>query len=75
MKRLDVRLGLAIREAREERGLSQAELARRCGVSLRHLVSIEHGANFSVALLVAIATELTEIAPMLAAVITSNGGV
>lgn len=72
MKLLDVRLGRAIREAREERGFTQEELALRCGISLRHLVSIEHGANFSVALLISITTELGEIAPMLAKVVTND---
>lgn len=72
MKQLDVRLGRAIREEREKRGFTQEELALRCGISLRHLISIEHGANFSVALLIAIAAELGEIAPMLADVVTSE---
>jgi DNA-binding XRE family transcriptional regulator len=74
MKLPDVRLGRAIREAREERGFTQEELALRCGISLRHLISIEHGANFSVALLIAIAAELGEIAPMLADVVTNDAG-
>jgi len=72
MKLLDVRLGLAIREAREERGFTQEELASRCGISLRHLISIEHGANFSVAILMVIAAELEEIAPMFAEVMTND---
>jgi transcriptional regulator with XRE-family HTH domain len=74
MKLLDARLGHAIREARQERGFTQTELALRCGISLRHLISIEHGANFSVALLIAIAAELGEIAPILAEVVTNDAG-
>ena len=65
MKPLDTRLGRVIRSARDRRGLTQADLARRCGISRRHVAAIERGANFTVAVLVAIAAELPEIAPPL----------
>ncbi len=55
---LDPAFGSAIRAAREAARLSQARLARSCGISLRHLVAIERGANFTVAVLVAISRAL-----------------
>lgn len=36
-------LGVIVREARRERGLTQAELASRAGVSVRWLVALEAG--------------------------------
>ncbi len=36
--------------------MTRSELANRCGVCLRHLASIEAGANFTVALLLKIET-------------------
>lgn len=60
---LGKQLGRIIREARERLGLSQEELARRCGMSRRHLIEIEQGRNFTVAVLASIARELPEIAP------------
>lgn len=66
MKPLDKRLGRVIRAARDHRGFTQEELAHRCGISRRHVAAIERGANFTVAVLVAIAGELTQIAPVIA---------
>ena len=63
---LGKQLGRIIRKAREDQHLSQEELARRCGMSRRHLIEIEQGRNFSVAVLAAIARELEEIAPAVA---------
>jgi len=63
---LGKQLARIIRDARERQGLSQEELARRCGMSRRHLIEIEQGRNFSVALLAAIARELEEIGPAVA---------
>jgi transcriptional regulator with XRE-family HTH domain len=63
---LGKQLARIIRDARERHGLSQEELARRCGMSRRHLIEIEQGRNFSVALLAAIARELEEIGPAVA---------
>lgn len=63
---LGKQLARIIRDARERQGLSQEELARRCGMSRRHLIDIEQGRNFSVALLAAIARELEEIGPAVA---------
>ena len=62
MKTLDASFGFAIRSARDRHGLTQRDLARHCGISLRHVAAIEHGANFSVAVLAAIANELPEVA-------------
>ena len=61
--RLGKQIGRIIRDARERQDLSQEELARRCGISRRHLIEIEQGRNFTVAVLAAIARELEEIAP------------
>ncbi len=66
MKPLDKRLGRVIRTARDRRGITQEDLARRCAISRRHVAGIERGANFTVAVLVAIAAELAEIAPIIA---------
>lgn len=63
---LGKQLGRIIRQARDHRELSQEELARRCGISRRHLIEIEQGRNFSVAVLASIARELEEIAPAVA---------
>jgi transcriptional regulator with XRE-family HTH domain len=53
-------LGETIRTVRETRGLTRAQLATRCGISLRHLASIEAGLNFSVAVFLAILRELQD---------------
>ena len=42
------------------RRLTQTELAVRCGISVRHLKGIEHGTNFTVAVLFAIIEQLPE---------------
>jgi transcriptional regulator with XRE-family HTH domain len=63
---LGKQLARIIRDARERQGLSQEELARRCGMSRRHLIEIEQGRNFTVAVLAAIARELEEIGPAVA---------
>ena len=62
MDAIDRQLGAAIRAGRKRRNLTQKELARRSGVSLRHLAAIERGANFTVAVLFALASELDEVA-------------
>lgn len=72
MHLVDKRLGSAIRVARERRHLTQAELASRCGISRRHLAGIEGGANFTVAVLAAIARELRGLRPVLAAVLAGE---
>jgi len=54
-----VRLGARLRELREERGVSLAELARRAGVSRRYLTEAEAGrANPTVLVLERLATAL-----------------
>jgi transcriptional regulator with XRE-family HTH domain len=60
-------IGARVREAREDLGMSQAELARRAGVARNHIVMIEHGGRTpSVGLLEKIAHELrTEPAELL----------
>ncbi|HEY2092296.1 MAG TPA: helix-turn-helix transcriptional regulator [Thermoanaerobaculia bacterium] len=69
---LGKQLGRIIRQAREHHELSQEELARRCGMSRRHLIEIEQGRNFSVAVLAAIARELEEIGPAVADFLSSG---
>jgi len=54
-------IGSALRAAREAAGLSQQRLAERARVSSRHLVDIEGGGNFSVAVLLALARELPDL--------------
>ena len=54
-------IGDEVREARLKRGVSQARLARLCGLSLRHLVAIEGGANFTVAVLILLVRELPQL--------------
>ena len=56
-------LGETIREARLEKGLTQARLAKMAGVSRRHLAALEKGANVSVGILqrVAAVLDLEEI--------------
>ena len=56
-------IGHAIRDARRKRGVSQARLARLCGLSLRHIVAIEGGANFTVEVLILLALELPQFRP------------
>ncbi len=51
-------LGSLLACARRERGLSQAELARRLGMSGPHLSRIEHGADLRVSTLLDLAREL-----------------
>ncbi|HEY2323310.1 MAG TPA: helix-turn-helix transcriptional regulator [Thermoanaerobaculia bacterium] len=63
---MDKQLGRIIRDARERHSLSQEELARRCGMSRRHMIEIEQGRNFSVAVLAALSRELEEIGPSVA---------
>jgi len=55
---LDPDVGIAVRAARHAAGLSQQRLARLAGISVRHLVDVEGGANFTVAVLFALAREL-----------------
>ncbi|MCL2557602.1 MAG: helix-turn-helix domain-containing protein [Treponema sp.] len=43
-KRL-LELGLAIADARERRGMTQRELAQKCGVTQQQLSKIENGIN------------------------------
>ena len=56
-------LGDTIREARIDKGLTQARLAKMAGVSRRHLAALEKGANVSVNILqrVAAVLDLAEI--------------
>jgi len=54
MSQLDRSIGAAIRAARLAAGMSQERLARKAGTTRRHIVSIESGANFTVAILVRI---------------------
>jgi transcriptional regulator with XRE-family HTH domain len=56
----DDRIGQIVRQARMRERLTQTELAMRCGISVRHLKGIEHGSNFSVAVLFAIIEQLPE---------------
>jgi transcriptional regulator with XRE-family HTH domain len=56
--RLDGTLGAKIREERVRRGLTIVKLARKAGVSRRHLSALEAGGNVSVILLVRIAAVL-----------------
>ncbi len=58
MRREPGSLGSLLARARRERGLSQAELARRLGMSAPHLSRIEHGADLRVSTLLDIAREL-----------------
>jgi transcriptional regulator with XRE-family HTH domain len=51
MPQLDRSIGLAIRAARLAAGMSQARLAREAGTTRRHIISIENGSNFTVAIL------------------------
>jgi len=58
MQKLDSAVGITIRLARKAAGLSRATPARACGISLRHMIAIERGSNFTVAMLLAIVREL-----------------
>jgi transcriptional regulator with XRE-family HTH domain len=51
-------LGSALAHLRRERGLSQAELARRLGMSAPNLSRIEHGADLRVSTLLDLARAL-----------------
>jgi transcriptional regulator with XRE-family HTH domain len=57
---LDPALGRTIESARRKRGVTQVGLAATCGMSRRHLASIEAGANFSVAILLDLARALPD---------------
>jgi transcriptional regulator with XRE-family HTH domain len=59
-KRLDGRLGEAVRRAREAKGMSLARLSAISGISRRHLGELESGANVSIdkVLRVAVALDL-----------------
>lgn len=57
----DARIGQIVRQARVRERLTQTELAIRCGISVRHLKGIEHGSNFTVAVLFAIVEQLPEV--------------
>jgi transcriptional regulator with XRE-family HTH domain len=56
--RLPTEVGAAIRTRRVEKGLTQAALARQAGISKRHVVGVEGGANVSVAVLLRLAATL-----------------
>jgi transcriptional regulator with XRE-family HTH domain len=58
MLKLNPAVGVAIRVARKAAGLSQAQLARACGVTVGHIFAIEHGSGFNVALLLEIVEQL-----------------
>lgn len=51
-------LGPALGRLRRERGIAQAALARRLGMSAANLSRIEHGADFRVSTLLDLAREL-----------------
>jgi DNA-binding XRE family transcriptional regulator len=51
----------AIRAARHRRRVSQARLAHLCGLSVRHIVAIEGGANFTVSVLILLLRELPQL--------------
>ena len=61
MPRIDPAFGIAIRAARHAADLSQQRLAELSRVSVRHLIAIEAGGNFSVAVLLALARELPDL--------------
>lgn len=56
-------IGRTIRRARKARGWTQQQLATEAGVSRRHLIALEHGANVSIDILrkVTLALDLHEI--------------
>ena len=54
-------LGTAVRHARLERGLTQIRLAELSGVSRRWVVDIEHGANPTMAIFLAIVKVMPEM--------------
>ncbi len=54
------------------RRLTQIELAVRCGISVRHLKGIEHGTNFTVAVLFAIIEQLPEARPAFAQLLPNS---
>jgi transcriptional regulator with XRE-family HTH domain len=60
MRQMTRSLGRTIRAARERRRLTRFALARRCGISPRHLASIEAGSNFSIAVFIEILRELQD---------------
>jgi transcriptional regulator with XRE-family HTH domain len=55
---IDLRVAVAVRRARREQGWSQRQLAAEIGISLRHMVDIECGENFTVAILLDLARVL-----------------
>ena len=69
----DARIGQTIREARLSERLTQTELATRCGISVRHLKGIEHGSNFTVAVLFAIVEQLPEARAAFARLLPNAG--
>lgn len=52
--------------------LTQTELAVRCGISVRHLKGIEHGSNFTVAVLFAIIEQLPKARATFAQLLPSS---
>jgi transcriptional regulator with XRE-family HTH domain len=58
MPKLDPSVGIAILVARKAEGLSQAKLARACGVTVKHIFAIERGSDLSLALFLTIVREL-----------------
>jgi transcriptional regulator with XRE-family HTH domain len=60
MRQMTRSLGRTIRAARERHRLTRFALAKRCGISPRHLASIEAGSNFSIAVFIAILRELQD---------------
>jgi len=64
MANLDPVAGIAIRVARKAAGLSQAKLARACGVSVRHIAAVERdGSGLTLDLLRRIVHELPALQP------------
>lgn len=61
---VDTSLGRAIARERSRCGFTQEAFAELCGISKRHLAAIEHGANFSVAILLEILRNLPSTAAL-----------
>ena len=75
LMKVDRTVAIAVRIARTTAGMSQIELARACGVTVRHIFAIEHGSDFSVGLLLRIARELPVLSmPGVAATLLSALG-
>ena len=56
--RIPALIGRIVRKARMESGLTQEELAAKCGVCRRSIITIERGGNYRVAALIAVIERL-----------------